>query len=79
MQQKKIISGFDVMKFIMAFFIVDSHVKGYLITSPIIQNYVIHPIESLAVPTFFVISSFLFFRKARYSVSIQPLFWRFEH
>ena len=33
---------------------------------PIFQNYVIHPIESLPVPTFFVISSFLFFRKARY-------------
>lgn len=30
------------------------------------QNYVIKPIEGLAVPTFFVISSFLFFRKARY-------------
>lgn len=34
---------------------------------PILQEYVIHPIESLAVPTFFVISSFLFFRKARYT------------
>lgn len=32
MQQKKIISGLDVVKFIMAFLIVDSHVKGYLIT-----------------------------------------------
>lgn len=66
MQPKKIISGLDVMKFIMAFLIVDIHVQGYLITPPIFQNYVIHPIESLAVPTFFVISSFLFFRKARY-------------
>lgn len=67
MQQKKIISGLDVLKFIMAFLIVDIHVKGYLITPPILQNYVIHPIEGLAVPTFFVISSFLFFRKARYA------------
>lgn len=67
MQSKKIISGLDVMKFIMAFLIVDIHVKGYLITPPILQEYVIHPIESLAVPTFFVISSFLFFRKARYA------------
>ena len=66
MQPKKIISGLDVVKFIMAFLIVDIHVQGYLITPPIFQNYVIHPIESLAVPTFFVISSFLFFRKARY-------------
>ena len=67
MQQKKIISGLDVMKFIMAFLIVDIHVKGYLFTPPFIQNYVIHPIENLAVPTFFVISAFLFFRKARYA------------
>lgn len=34
---------------------------------PIIQDCVIHPIEGMAVPTFFVISSFLFFRKARYA------------
>lgn len=67
MQQKKIISGLDVMKFIMAFLIVDIHVQGYLITPPILQNYVIKPIEGLAVPTFFVISAFLFFRKARYA------------
>ena len=67
MQPKKIISGLDVVKFIMAFLIVDIHVQGYLITPPIFQNYVIHPIECLAVPTFFVISSFLFFRKARYA------------
>lgn len=67
MQQKKIISGLDVMKFIMAFLIVDIHVQGYLITPPILQNYVIRPIEGLAVPTFFVISSFLFFQKTRYA------------
>lgn len=67
MQPKKIISGLDVMKFLMAFLIVDIHVHGSAITPPILQEYVIHPIESLAVPTFFVISSFLFFRKARYT------------
>lgn len=67
MQQKKIISGLDVMKFIMALMIVDTHVKGYLILPPPVQDYVIHPIEGLAVPTFFVISAFLFFRKARYA------------
>lgn len=67
MQQKKIISGLDVMKFIMAFLIVDIHVQGYLIAPPLLQDYVIKPIEGLAVPTFFVISAFLFFRKARYA------------
>lgn len=33
----------------------------------LIVFYVTHPIESLAVSAFFVISSFLFFRKARYA------------
>lgn len=66
MHPKKIISGLDVMKFIMAFLIVDIHVQGYLLAPPYLQNYVIHPVEGMAVPTFFVISSFLFFRKARY-------------
>lgn len=43
----------------------DIHIQGYRITPSILQTYVIHPVESLAVPTFFVISFFLFFRKAR--------------
>ena len=88
MQPKKIISGLDVMKFMMAFLIVDVHVHGSNITPPILQEYVIYPIEGMAVPAFFVISSFLFFRKARYAdgqlekilhflkrLSILYLFW----
>lgn len=76
------------MKFLMAFLIVDIHVHGSAITPPILLEYVIHPIEGMAVPTFFVISSFLFFRKARYAegqlglvlhflkrLSILYLFW----
>lgn len=34
MQPKKIISGLDVMKFLMAFLIVDIHVHGSVITPP---------------------------------------------
>ena len=34
MQPMKIISGIYVVKFVMAFLIVDIHVKGYLITPP---------------------------------------------
>ncbi len=34
MQPKKIISGLDVMKFLMAFLIVDIHVHGSAITPP---------------------------------------------
>ena len=40
---------------------------GFQTISPILQSYVIKPIEGLAVPTFFVISAFLFFRKGRYA------------
>ena len=65
MLQNRIIPGLDVMKFVMAILIVDVHVKGYLLFPIPIQNNLIHPIESLTVPTFFVISSFLFFRKTR--------------
>ena len=66
-EQRKIISGLDVMKFLMAFLIVDIHVHGSIITPPILREHVIQPLESMAVPLFFVISSFLFFRKARYA------------
>lgn len=65
MLQNRIISGLDVMKFVMAILIDDVHVKGYLLFPIPIQNNLIHPTESLTVPTFFVISSFLFFRKTR--------------
>lgn len=65
MQQKKIISGLDVIKFIMAILIVDIHVKGTLnLPSPILNN-IIFPIEGIAVPLFFIISAFLFFKKLR--------------
>ena len=66
-QSRIIISGLDAMKFIMAFLIVDIHVKGSLLFPKFMLEYVFHPIESLAVPIFFVISSFLFFRKTRYA------------
>ncbi len=33
-ERKKIISGLDVMKFLMAFLIVDIHVHGSAITPP---------------------------------------------
>lgn len=77
MQPKKIISGLDVMKFIMAFLIVDIHVKGSQITPPILLNYVIQPLEGLAVPTFFVISAFLFFRKYRVTEDKRQALWHF--
>ena len=49
----------------MALFIVDIHVKGSNVLPPPILGSLIHPFEGLAVPTFFVISAFLFFSKLR--------------
>lgn len=65
MAEKKIIPGLDVLKFLMALLIVDIHVHGSALTPPLLLNSFIHPIERIAVPEFFVISAFLFFRKAR--------------
>ena len=61
----RIIPGLDIVKFFLSILIVDIHVQGYLALPLPIQQYVVHPLEGLAVPTFFVISSFLFFRKVR--------------
>lgn len=63
---KRQIQGFDLLKFIMALFIVSIHTHFY--ESLIANNYQligegISKIQNLAVPIFFVISSFLFFRK----------------
>ena len=44
---------------------------------PILREYVIQPLESMAVPLFFVISSFLFFRKARYAEQLSGVLLHF--
>lgn len=62
MQSKKIISGLDVMKFIMALFIVNIHLKPTMYAPEVVQH-VVGTLSGLAVPLFFVISSFLLFRK----------------
>ena len=64
---KRQIQGFDLLKFIMALFIVGIH--AHFSDSLIANNYQligggINKIQGLTVPIFFVISSFLFFRKS---------------
>lgn len=59
---KKIISGLDVLKFIMAIFIVNIHLKPFCYAPDEIKS-VVNSLSSIAVPEFFTISSFLFFRK----------------
>lgn len=78
MQRKKIIPGLDVVKFIMAILIVDIHVKGTLNLPSSILNNIIFPIEEMAVPLFFIISAFLFFRKLRTVDDKNKTFLHFE-
>lgn len=61
--ESRFISGLDILKFTMPLFVVAIHSEAvndikivYTITFPIIDS---------AVPLFFVISAFLFFRKLR--------------
>lgn len=44
---------------------------------PQLLEYVVYPLEGLAVPTFFVISSFLFFRKYRVAEEKLQTLWHF--
>ena len=62
MQTKKLISGIDVLKFIMAIFVVVIHLRPFRYASNFVQLEVGN-VTSLAVPVFFTISSFLLFRK----------------
>lgn len=58
---KKIIRGFDFLKFFMATMVALGHLKG-LVELPNIEKFFL-PFMGAAVPTFFVISAFLFWRK----------------
>ena len=62
MEEKKIISGLDVLKFVMAIFIVNIHLKPLRYASETVQD-VVGIMAGLAVPVFFTVSSFLLFRK----------------
>ena len=57
---KKIISGLDILKFIMAIFIVNIHLKPFIYAPEWMRN-MVSIVSALAVPIFFTISSFLFF------------------
>lgn len=58
---KKVIYGFDILKFFMAMMVALGHLKG-LDELPSVEKFFL-PFMGAAVPTFFVISSFLFWRK----------------
>lgn len=58
---KKVIYGFDILKFFMAMMVALGHLKG-LDELPSVEFFFL-PFMGAAVPKFFVISSFLFWRK----------------
>lgn len=73
MEDKKIISGLDVLKFVMAIFIVNIHLKPLRYASETVQD-VVGIMAGLAVPVFFTVSSFLLFRK----IQRGGEFWRYQ-
>ena len=56
---KKVIYGFDILKFFMAMMVALGHLKG-LVDLPSVEKFFL-PFMGAAVPTFFVISSFLIY------------------
>ena len=54
--------GLDVLKFVMAIFIVNIHLSPFMYAPDWLRS-IVDTISALSVPTFFIISSFLFFRK----------------
>ena len=59
--KSKTYNGLDLLKFIMALFVVMIHVKPNVHSE--ILTTVFNPILSIAVPIFFVLSSVLIFKK----------------
>lgn len=59
--KSKTYNGLDLLKFVMALFVVMIHVKPNVHSD--ILTTVFNPILSIAVPVFFVLSSVLIFKK----------------
>lgn len=75
---KKYIIGFDILKFLMAFVIVSLHVGVSKVFSQPVSTICLN-FQNLAVPVFFVLSSYLFFSKF-FSSQEQDYkaIWRYE-
>lgn len=65
----KLIPGLDILKFLMALLIVAVHSEAF--RDVYYVNEAILPIINSAVPIFFVISSFLLFRKTQHYPPIK--------
>lgn len=76
--EKKVIYGFDLLKFIMSLFVIaiHSHLADILISKDYqILGEVIKTLQDLAVPSFFVLSSYLFFKKSLQQSSQENVYW----
>lgn len=58
-----IFKGIDVAKFIMALLVMEIHLQATSVLPAAIGEWCVKPLLTLPVPTFFLISSFLFFKK----------------
>lgn len=63
--QQKIIGGFDLLKFLMALIIVNIHANLKDVVSGTVFLNLWEYVNSLAVPVFFVLSSYFLFKKIR--------------
>lgn len=61
--ESKQISNLDLAKFISAFLVIAIHTQPFLESMPLINLYFVQVVCRIAVPLFFVISGYLFFRK----------------
>lgn len=77
MSNSRYIPGFDLLKFMMAAVIVSLHAEVTTVMSPSIAGCFAN-FQALAVPIFFVLSSYLFFEKLKKSSTPLKNLWIFE-
>ncbi|MEG0290076.1 MAG: acyltransferase [Erysipelotrichaceae bacterium] len=66
--EKKQYVGLDIMKYLSAIFVVAIHTAPFIEINPTLNVLVVSIIARIAVPFYFVCSSFLFFRKIDFSL-----------
>lgn len=77
MSNNKYIAGFDLLKFLMATVIVSLHAEVTTVMSPPAAGCFAN-FQALAVPIFFVLSSYLFFEKLKNTQAPIKNLWLFE-
>lgn len=60
---KTLLKGLDAGKFIMALLVMEIHLQATSVLPSVIREWCVKPLLTLPVPVFFLISSYLFFKK----------------